>query len=128
MSRELWEPASSRRTPWKTTRPPKTVRPRPRRSWRASTNHVTAAVTVPSGASTSPLVGAALLDVLLPGRDDQDTLLLELEITAHAIDAMTGYGVAHGASAAFLGFVQARYLLAWPDDTVRDRRNSYELQ
>jgi hypothetical protein len=62
--------------------------------------------------SISPLVAAGLFEVTVPPRGKLDQYLLHVDITEQGADAITGYGLVHGTSAAFVGFARTASSLA----------------
>ena len=76
-------------------------------------------ITKPGASGLSPLVESAATELFEPPPETSATdYLLYVDISAKGADAMTGYGLFKGTTAAFLGFSQAYYVLVRRDGTV----------
>jgi len=78
-----------------------------------------AEITKAGSGGPSPLVEAAGTEFFEPPTErSEEDYLLYVDLSATGADAMTGYGLIKGSTAAFLGFTQAYYALVRRDGTV----------
>jgi hypothetical protein len=76
-------------------------------------------MTAPAGGGQSPFLEAALFESSLPpASEDREDYLLYEDISASGADAITGYGIVNGSTAAFLGFVQAYFTVTTRDGSL----------
>jgi hypothetical protein len=79
--------------------------------------YVATITTDPEGTGAAPLIEAALAEMAVGAADEGDALLY-VDIAAQGADAVTAFGLLKGSRAAFLGFVQAYFVVARPDGTI----------
>ena len=76
-------------------------------------------LTAPTTGGQSPFLEAALFEVSLPpAAADREDILFYCDISAQGADAITGYGVAKGSTASFVGFVQAYFAATTRDGNL----------
>ena len=72
--------------------------------------YATGIMSEPKAGGPSPFLEAALFEVSLPVADPtREDILLYADLSSQGADAMTGYGLARGTTAAFLGFAQVYF-------------------